>query len=89
VLALRPDGSSDNGEPLDAYTPTNFQFLDQSDSDLGSMALVLLPSPAGGRFPHLAVQGGKDGHLRLLNLDNLSGEGGPGHIGGELQDLLW
>jgi hypothetical protein len=88
VLALRPDGSSDNGEPLDAYTPTNFQFLDQSDSDLGSMAPVLLPSPAGGRFPHLAVQGGKDGHLRLLNLDNLSGEGGPGHIGGELQDLL-
>jgi outer membrane protein assembly factor BamB len=88
VLALRPDGSSDNGEPLDAYTPSNFAFLDHTDSDLGSMAPVLLPSPAAGSFPHLAVQGGKDGHLRLLNLDNLSGHGGPGHIGGELQDLL-
>ena len=33
---------------------------------------------------HLAVQGGKDSLLRLLNLDNLSGQGGPGHTGGEV-----
>jgi hypothetical protein len=30
------------------------------------------------------VQGGKDAKLRLLDLDNLSGQGGPGHLGGEV-----
>jgi PQQ-like domain len=30
------------------------------------------------------VQGGKDGVLRLLNLDNLSGQSAPGHTGGEV-----
>jgi hypothetical protein len=36
---------------------------------------------------HLALQGGKDGCARLLNLDNLSSSAtpGPGHVGGELQ----
>ena len=31
---------------------------------------------------HPVVQGGKDGLLRLLTLDNLSGQAGPGHTGG-------
>jgi hypothetical protein len=30
------------------------------------------------------VQGGKDAMLRLLNLDDLSGSGGPGNTGGEV-----
>lgn len=30
---------------------------------------------------------GKDAQLRLLNLDNLSGQGAPGGIGGEIQKL--
>jgi hypothetical protein len=33
---------------------------------------------------HLGLQGGKDQKLRLLNLDNLSGQGGPGFTGGEV-----
>jgi outer membrane protein assembly factor BamB len=33
------------------------------------------------------VQIGKDGLVRLLNRQNLSGQGGPGHLGGELQTL--
>jgi outer membrane protein assembly factor BamB len=33
------------------------------------------------------VQGGKEGLLRLLNRQNLSGQGGPAHVGGELQTL--
>lgn len=32
---------------------------------------------------HYAVQSGKDAKLRIIDLDNLSGQGGPGHLGGE------
>jgi outer membrane protein assembly factor BamB len=85
VLALRPDGTGSGALPLDSYTPVNFQQLDASDTDLGSTAPAVLPAVPGSRFPHLAVQSGKDGNLRLLNLDNLSGRGRPGAVGGELQ----
>lgn len=86
VFALNPDGTGGNGNPVDSYTPTNFQTLDNNDTDLGSTAPAILPSTLAG-FPNLAVQGGKDQKLRLLNLDNLSGNTtpGPGHLGGELQ----
>jgi PQQ-like domain len=83
VFSLNPDGSSLNGNPLDSYTPTNYQQLQASDLDLGSAAPAILPV-AGGKYPHLAVQGGKDGVLRLINLDQLSGQNGVGNIGGEV-----
>lgn len=41
-------------------------------------------APAGCADQHIAVQDGKDSVLRLLNLDNLSGQGRPGFTGGEL-----
>ncbi len=85
VLAIAADGTGSGGGPLDSYTPTNFQHLDDADLDLGSTAPALLPT--GGGAPHLAVQSGKDSRLRLLDLDDLSGAGGPGHVGGELQNL--
>lgn len=84
VLALHPDGTGSNGNPLDAYTPANYQQLQDDDLDLGSTAPAILPAPAGCADQHIAVQGGKDSILRLLNLDNLSGQGGPGYTGGEL-----
>lgn len=84
VLALNPDGTGNNGTPLDSYTPTNYATLQSTDQDLGSTAPAILPVPATSRYPHLAVQGGKDARLRLINLDNLSGQGGPGHTGGEI-----
>ena len=87
VLALSPDGSGVNGGPLDSYTPTNFQSLENGDVDLGSSAPAILAGPPGSRYRALAVQAGKDGLLRLLALDDLSGQGGPGHIAGELQIL--
>jgi hypothetical protein len=84
VLALHPEGTgAGNGNPLDSYTPANFQALDITDQDLGSTAPAILPA-AGGTYPHLAVQGGKDAVLRLLNLDNLSGHGQAGLTGGEV-----
>jgi outer membrane protein assembly factor BamB len=84
VIALTPAGTGAGGNPLDAFTPANYRFLRDSDIDLGSAAPAILPAPANSRIPHLAVQAGKDGLLRLLNLDNLSQQGGPGHIGGEV-----
>ncbi len=74
VLALNPDGTGNaSGDPVDSYTPATFQHLDDADLDLGSTAPAILPTPPGCAVPHLAVQGGKDGRIRLLNLDNLSG----------------
>ncbi|HKV86058.1 MAG TPA: PQQ-binding-like beta-propeller repeat protein [Ktedonobacterales bacterium] len=81
VLELTPDGS----RLLDSYTPDDYQQLDQSDADLGSVAPALLPTIPHSATPYLLVQEGKDGKLRLLNRQNLSGAGGPGYTGGERQ----
>ncbi len=87
AFALNPDGTgTSTGNPLDSYTPANFQSLANADLDLGSTAPGLLPL-AGGKFPHLAVQGGKDAVLRLINLDNLSGQSQVGLTGGEVFSL--
>jgi Big-like domain-containing protein/putative pyrroloquinoline-quinone binding quinoprotein len=92
VIALHPDGTggsgADAGKPLDSYTATNFQSLDNGDTDLGSTAPAILPVPANSAVQHLGVQGGKDAKLRLLNLANLSGNGGPGNLGGEIGALI-
>jgi hypothetical protein len=87
VLALNPDGTGSAGQPIDTYTPPNFQALEGGDTDLGSTAPLVLPAPAGFPVAHVGVQAGKDGILRLLNLDNLSNQGTgpqPGRTGGEL-----
>ena len=89
VLALNPDGTGSNGNPVDSYTPTNFQTLDNSDLDLGSTlpALITLPNgtlaPWGAPLSQVGIQGGKDGLLRLIDPSNLSSKGGPGFTGGE------
>ncbi len=88
VFALNPDGTGAGGKPLDVYTPADQQQLDNGDTDLGSSAPAILPVPASSKVQHLAVQAGKDGDLRLLNLANLSGAGGPGHIGGEIGSVI-
>jgi hypothetical protein len=67
VLELAPDG----GKLLGNWTPGNESSLDTGDVDLGSTAPALLPSGNG----FLALQGGKDGQLRLLRVPNLSGHG--------------
>jgi hypothetical protein len=82
VLALNPDGTGRDGEPLDSFTPSDFNRLEEEDLDLGSTAPVILQGNPGARS-NLAIQSGKDGKLRLIDLENLSGRGGPGHVGGE------
>jgi outer membrane protein assembly factor BamB len=82
VLELAPDASA----LLHNYTPTNQAELNNSDTDLGSTSPAVLP-PIGGR--RLAIQCGKDGKIRLLDLDRLNGtSGGPSaRLGGELQQI--
>jgi hypothetical protein len=73
--------SADGGRLLQNWTPTDQASLDSGDVDLGSTA----PAIAGRR---LAVQSGKDGKLRLLDLARLNGRGGAGPVtGGELQTV--
>jgi hypothetical protein len=84
VLALNADGSgAGNGNPLDSYTPSNYQTLQNSDKDLGSTNMLILPNN-GSKYPHLGMQSGKDQQLRLINLDNMSGQGAPGKVAGEV-----
>jgi outer membrane protein assembly factor BamB len=82
VLELAPDAS----RLLHNWTPTNQQQLSSNDTDVGSTAPALLPVVDGLR---LAVQGGKDGLLALLDLSRLDGTGGGagGRTGGELQRI--
>jgi hypothetical protein len=87
VLALNPDGTgAGGGMPVDSYTPTTFQELQTKDADLGSVSIAIVPAPPGtsSTYLHLGVQPGKDGCVRLINLADMSGQGGPAHTGGEL-----
>jgi hypothetical protein len=88
VFALNPDGTGANGDPLDSYTPAEYQQLQNSDQDLGSTAPALLPVPNTSNVPQLALQSGKDGKIRLLNLEDLSGQAGTGHTGGEVGAII-
>ncbi len=83
ILKLSPDGS----RLLDSFTPEDHHQLNVNDLDLGSMAPALLPRVAASATPLMLAQGGKDGQLRLINRENMSGQGGPGHVGGALQTI--
>jgi hypothetical protein len=85
IIALNPNGATDaNGMPLDSYTAPNYQYMADNDKDMGSNSPVLLPAIPGSKYPHLAAQAGKDSIIRLINLDDMSGQGGPGNLGGEV-----
>jgi outer membrane protein assembly factor BamB len=83
VVEMTPDGS----RIVDSYTPANYASEAFQNRDLGSVAPALLPTIPQSLTPYLAVQGGKEGLLRLLNRRNLSSQGGPAHVGGELQTV--
>lgn len=83
IIEMTPDGS----RVLDSYTPSNYATEAFQNRDLGSVAPVFLPVIPQSRTPYLAVQAGKEGLLRLINRQNLSGQSGPGHVGGELQTV--
>jgi outer membrane protein assembly factor BamB len=60
MLELSPDA----GRVVGSYTPENEADLDAADVDLASASPAFVP-------PHFAVQGGKDGLLRVLDLRKL------------------
>ncbi len=64
------------GQILGVFTPANSDALDDDDNDFGSGGMMVLPDQSGP-FPHLAVAGGKDGRLFVLNRDNLGGQHTP------------
>jgi outer membrane protein assembly factor BamB len=68
---------SRNGSQIGSWTPVDWPVLASGDLDIGSTAPALLSSS-------LAVQGGKDGKLRLLDLRLIARERAP-VIGRELQ----
>ncbi len=60
----------------DYFTPSDYVTDNSSDGDFGAGgAAVLVDLPSGAPVQHLAVGGGKDSNLYVLNRDNL------GHLG--------
>lgn len=82
-------------------SPVTADQLQSADADIGSTSPAILPTSGypNIKYKHLGLQGSKvenytsngtnksSTFLRLLNLDNLSGQGGSGHVGGELQTI--
>jgi len=69
MLELKPDMSS----LLGYYAPSNALTLQDEDLDLGSTSPALIPRQATSNTPLMAVQGGKDDLLRLVNRAALTG----------------
>jgi hypothetical protein len=84
ILALNVDGSGAGGKPVDSYTPSNFQNLDNADADVGSASVALVRLPANSRVATVGIQGGKDGTLRMVDLANLNGTHVAGAVDGEV-----
>ncbi len=70
VVRLR--SGSHGIELSDSFTPYNQAKMAEVDLDLGSAGVVLLPDQPG-LYPHLAVTTGKNGHIYLLDRNNLGG----------------
>jgi|HubBroStandDraft_4_1064222.scaffolds.fasta_scaffold00128_14 outer membrane protein assembly factor BamB len=75
VISLAGDLSSFLGN----YTPTDYDQLEQGDTDLGSTSPTMLPQQPSSQTPWMLVQGGKDAILKLVNRAALPG------VGNELQ----
>jgi outer membrane protein assembly factor BamB len=71
--------SADLSSLLGSYTPTDYQQLENGDTDLGSSSPGILPAQPSSETPYMLVEGGKDAILKLLNRASLPG------LGGELQ----
>lgn len=58
--------------PVDAFTPCDYQTLNNHDWDLGAGGL-LMPPDQQGSYPHILILGGKEGRIYVLNRDKLGG----------------
>ena len=62
----------------DYFTPADFSSLNSQDNDMGSGALMLLPTQSG-LIPHLAMTTDKSGTIYLINRDNMGHFTTPGN----------
>jgi len=56
---------------LDYFTPSNTADLTANDLDLGAAGPILPPTQTGAVAPNLAVVGGKDGKIYLVNRSSM------------------
>jgi hypothetical protein len=55
----------------DYFTPHDEQFLENTDTDLGSGGVLLIPDRPGKIHPYLLVQAGKEGTIYLTNRNRM------------------
>ena len=72
--------------PTDFFSPSDNKTLNQSDLDLGSSGIAVLPPSFGSpQHPNVAVFGGKVPTLRSVDLSNLGGyDANADHVMGEV-----
>jgi hypothetical protein len=68
--------SGDLTAPIDLFTPSDVNGLDQGDTDYGAGGVLLLPDQPGP-MTHMAVAAGKDGRQFIMNRDSLGGFNNP------------
>lgn len=70
-MAVNSDGTI---MQQDYFEPAAYESMDAADRDLGSGGVTLLSSPfSGGGVNNIAITGGKNGQVFVMNADNLGG----------------
>ena len=72
VIKITPNPVTGALPLTDYFTPFDQGKLNQYDWDLSSAGWTLLPDQPG-TYPHLAIGGGKEGTIYLVNRDSLGG----------------
>ena len=57
--------------PFDYFTPHDQDFLNNTDSDLGSGGVLLIPDRPRTKYPYLLVQAGKEGTVYVINRNHM------------------
>lgn len=69
IIKLPPPPASGTWKPLDWYTPSNWDDMEDSDLDLGSGGVVLLPDlPTGTAHYQRLAQAGKDSNPSKISI---------------------
>lgn len=69
--------TNDAAQLIGYATPADYDELESEDLDVGSSSPAMLPREAQSATPLMAVQGGKDGVLRLFDRTHLDGTHAP------------
>jgi len=70
VIALSPDLAK---KPVGTFTPSNWQQLNNGDTDFGSGGAMLIPVVSGQQAPPMIIGSGKAGTAYLLDASHLAG----------------